>query len=160
MDLLPLILVAVVIAGMAYLGIRQNRESARNGPLRDEIAGRVCFETPLDHVNKLGTGGFDGGTRNYWISLRGPTKLIVSTDSFMISAPQALREFVFAGHESSIEFSQEPSRGITGITHDWIIISGQSGGRPVQLAIRRKDSLQEIWNALAGTGAALLRSPS
>jgi hypothetical protein len=39
---------------------------------------------------------------------------------------------------------------------DWIIITGQAGGRQVQLAITRTDGLQEIWNALARTGTALV----
>ena len=38
--------------------------------------------------------------------MRGPKRLIVGTDAFMISAPQALCEFVFTGRESSIAFTQ------------------------------------------------------
>jgi hypothetical protein len=111
----------------------------------------VCFETTLDRVSKFGTGGFDG-TRGYWIPLRGPKRLIVGTDAFMVSAPQALREFVFTGHESSIEFARMPFRLAT---RDCIVITGQVGGRQVQLAITQ-DNLPDIWQALAGTGAALM----
>ncbi len=76
--------------------------------------------------------------------------MIVGTDAFMMSAPQALREFVFIGRESSIAFSQAPSRLVD---RDWIVITGQAGGREIQLAITR-DNLLEVWQALAGTGAA------
>jgi hypothetical protein len=53
---------------------------------------------------KLGSGGF-GGTR-YWYTQKGPKRLIVGADAFMISAPQALSEFVFTGAESSIALTR------------------------------------------------------
>lgn len=71
----------------------------------------------------------------------------------MVSAPQALREFVFRGRESSIALSQMPSLLVA---RDWIVITGQAGGRQVQLAITKKEGLPDIWLALAGTGAALV----
>jgi hypothetical protein len=80
--------------------------------------------------------------------VRGPKRLIVGTDAFMISAPQALREFVFRGPESSIAFGQAVN------PDDCIMIAGQADGRQVQLAIAG-DNLQDIWQALAATGAAL-----
>lgn len=148
MDLLPRVLIPLLIlGGIVYLFTRRNRERDRNAPLRGEIAARVCFETALDRVSILGTGGF-GGTRGVWISVRGPKRLIVGTDAFMISAPRALREFVFRGPESSITFSQAVN------PDDCIMIAGQADGRQVQLAITG-DSLRDIWQALAGTGAAL-----
>jgi hypothetical protein len=69
----------------------------------------------------------------------------------MISLPGASREFVFTGRESSIAFSQARSRLAE---RDWIVITGEAGGRQVQLAITKKSGLLEIWQALAGTGAA------
>jgi hypothetical protein len=70
----------------------------------------------------------------------------------MIDASQAFREYVFAGRDSSIAFSQEPSRlGSRG----WIVIAGQVRGRQVRLAVTR-DDLPEVWQALAGTGVAQL----
>ena len=80
---------------------------------------------------------------------QGPKRLIVGTDAFMICAPQALREFVFRGHESSIAFGQAVN------PDDCLMITGQAGGRHVQLAITG-NNLQGIWQALAGTGAALV----
>jgi hypothetical protein len=85
-----------------------------------------------------------------WISLRGPKRLVVGTDAFMVSAPQALRDYVFTGRESSIALSQAPSRLVN---RDWIVITGQDRGRQVQLAITR-DDLPELWQALARTGVA------
>ncbi len=149
MDFLALLLPLLIIGGIAYMFMRRNRERARNTPLRGEIEACVCFETILDRVSILGTGGF-GGIRGQWFPLRGPKRLIVGTDAFMMSAPQALREFVFIGRESSIAFSQAPSRLVD---RDWIVITGQAGGREIQLAITR-DNLLEVWQALAGTGAA------
>jgi len=150
----PLLIVPLIIGGWMYLFRRQSRERVTNAPLRSEIEAQVCFETRLDRARVLGSGGF-GGTRGYWISLRGPKRLTVGTDAFMISAPQALREFVFTGHETSIAFSQAPS----GLGHrDWIVITGPVGGRQVQLAITR-DNLPDVWQALAGTGAALEPQP-
>jgi hypothetical protein len=149
MDLLPQVLIPLlIIGGIVYLFTRRNRERARNAPLRGEIEAQVCFETALDRASILGTGGF-GGTRGVWIPLRGPKRLVVGTDAFMVSAPQALREFVFRGPESSIAFGQAVN------PDDCIMITGQAGGRQVQLAITR-DNLPDIWQALAGTGAALV----
>ena len=84
--------------------------------------------------------------------MRGPKRLIVGTDTFMISAPQALREFVFTGRESSIALTQM-GFGPTG--QDWIVIKGLAGGGEVQLAIAAHGNLTDVWQALAGTGAAL-----
>jgi hypothetical protein len=148
-DLLPEVLIPlVIIGGLVYMFMRQNRERAGNAPLRDEIAARVCFETTLDRASFLGTGGF-GGTRGVWIRLRGPKRLTVGTNAFMVSAPQALSEFVFRGSESSIAFGQAVNRD------DCIMITGQAGGRQVQLAITG-GNLPDIWQALAGTGAAFV----
>ena len=138
----------MIIGVLVYIFMRQNRERARNAPLRDEIAAGVCFETTLDRASFLGTGGF-GGTRGVWIRSRGPKRLVVGTDAFMVSAPQALSEFVFRGSESSIAFGQAVS------PDDCIMITGQAGGRQVQLAITG-GNLPDIWQALAGTGAAFV----
>jgi hypothetical protein len=147
MDLLPEVLIPlVIVGGLVYMFMRQSRERAGNAPLRDEITARVCFETTLDRASFLGTGGF-GGTRGVWIRLRGPKRLIVGTDAFMVSAPQALSEFVFRGSESSIAVGRAWN------PDDCIMITGPAGGRQVQLAITG-GNLPDIWQALAGTGAA------
>jgi hypothetical protein len=148
------VVTAAVLCGIAYLSVRSNRERARNAPLRAEIEAQVCFETPLSRVRVLGTGGF-GGTRGMWISVRGPKRLIVGTDAFMISAPQAPRKYAFTGRESSIALSQAPSRLVN---RDWIVITGQDYGRQVELAITR-DNLSELWQALARTGVAQTGEP-
>jgi hypothetical protein len=144
----PLVGLAIIASGWVYMVKRRDRERAGNAPLRGEIEARVCFETRLDRVSILGTGGFRG-TRGYWISFRGPKRLVVGTNAFMISMPQALREYVFTGCESSMTFSQMPS-GLA--ARDWIVITGQAGGRQVQLAITNKERLPDIWQALVGTG--------
>jgi hypothetical protein len=148
--LLPLLGVLAIIAGWVYMFRRQDRERARNAPLRAEIEAQVCFETTLYRASKLGTGGFRG-TPGQWIPLRGPKRLTVGTGAFMISAPQALCEFVFAGRESSIAVTRAPSRLAE---RDWIVITGPAHGGQVQIAITQ-DNLPDIWRALAGTGAAL-----
>ena len=151
MNSLPPLITALAIIGVAvYLFMRRNGERAANAPLRGEIAGKVCFETILYRASIFKTAGF-GGTRSQWIPLRGPKRLIVGTDAFMVSAPLALREFVFRGSESSIAFSQGPSRVVS---RDWIVTSGQKGGRQVQLAITKEGGMPEIWQALAEAGAA------
>jgi hypothetical protein len=83
--------------------------------------------------------------------LHGPKRLTVGTDAFMVSAPQAGREFVFTGRDSSIALSQAPSRVVT---RDWIVVTRQVGDRQLRLAITR-DNLPEVWQALAGTGVTL-----
>jgi hypothetical protein len=145
--LLQVLTPLLILGGIVYLYTRRNRERDRNASLRGEIEARVCFETALERVSILGTGGF-GGTRGVWIPVRGPKRLIVGADAFMISAPQALREFVFRGSESSIAFHQA-------VNDDRIMITGQADGRQVQLAITR-GNLLGIWQALAGTGAAVV----
>jgi hypothetical protein len=149
MDLIPQVLIPlVIIGGFVYMFLRRNRERAGSAPLRGEIEGQVRFETIINRASILGTGGF-GGTRGVWVRLRGPKRLIVGTDAFMVSAPQALREYVFRGSESSIALGQAVNLG------DCIIITGPTGGRQVQLAITGA-SLPDIWQALAGTGAVLV----
>jgi hypothetical protein len=153
MDLLPQILVSVVIVGgIAYFYVRRNRERTANAPLRGQIEAQVRFETILDRVSVLGTGGF-GGTRGRWLPVRGPQRLIVGTDAFMVSTPQALREYVFTGREASIAYTRMPS-GLVGRARDWIVITGQASGRPVQVAIAQVN-LRDIWQALAGAGATI-----
>jgi hypothetical protein len=95
MDLLPQILVPLAIFGViAYLLMRRNRERAGNAPLRGQIEAQVRFETALDRASVIEPGGF-GSTRGRWIPVHGSKRLIVGTDAFMVSAPQALREYVF-----------------------------------------------------------------
>ena len=145
------VILATIVCVAAGLVIRRNRTHARNAPLRSAIEAQVCSETALSRVCKLGTGG-RGGTRGVWIDVRGPKRLIVGTDAFMISAPQALREFVFTGRESSIALTQLRF-GPAG--RDWIVITGLADGSQVQLAITTDGNLMDAWQALAGTGAAL-----
>jgi hypothetical protein len=123
-------------------------------PLRNDIEWQATFQTRLYRVSVLGTGGF-GGTRGVWIPVRGPKWLTVGTDSFMVSAPQALREWVFTARESSIARSQAPSRFVT---RDWIVITRHTAGREARLAVTC-DDLSEAWQALAGTGVALAPAP-
>jgi hypothetical protein len=150
MNPLPVVFTFAVMCGILVLFTRHNRERPSNAPLRAEIQAGTRFETRLDRVRILGRGGFEG-TRGQWISIRGPKRLAVGADAFMVSVPQAhLHEFVFTGRESSIRFSQEPSRLFQ---RDWIVIAGQAGGRQVELAITKKAGLPDIWRALAGTGA-------
>jgi hypothetical protein len=150
MNLLPVLTAVVILGGILYLFIRRNNERTANAPLRSEIRAQVRFATTLDHVSIFGTGGL-GGTRGQWIRLRGPKRLVVGADAFMVTLPQARREFVFPGREAAIRYSQEPSRLAP---HDWIVITGQLRGRMVQLAITKNAGLPEIWQALVGTGAA------
>ena len=145
------LVLAVILCVAVALLIRRNREHTMNAPLRSEIKAQVCFATALRRARILGTGGF-GGTRGIWIDLRGWTRLTAGTDAFIISAPQALREFAFTGRETSISLTQMrfgPAK------RDWIVITGADDGRKVQLAIMPKN-LADTWNALAATGAALI----
>jgi hypothetical protein len=139
-----------IFSVIVYLFVRRNRERDGNAPLRNEIEARASFRAPLNGASILGTGGF-GGTRGMWIPLRGPKRLTVGTDAFMVSAPQALREYVFTGRDSSIALSQAPS-GI--VNRDWIVVTREDGDRQLRLAIT-SDNLPEAWQALAGTGATL-----
>jgi hypothetical protein len=151
LNLLPAVLMPVLITGgWVYVFARRNRERVANAPLSGKIKAQVVFETTLYRASILGTGGL-GGNRGYWFSLRGPKRLIVGIDAFLITAPQALREFVFAGRECSIAFSRM-SAGPVGRDRDWIVITSQVNGRQVDLAITQ-DNLMDIWQALAGTGA-------
>jgi len=152
------VVTGAVLCVIAYLFVRRNRERAGNAPLRtggvplrNGIEARESFRTPLYRASVLGTGGF-GGTRGMWIPLRGPKRLTVGSDAFVVSAPLAGREYAFAGRESSIALSQAPSLLVN---RDWIVITAPAGGRQVRLAITR-DNLPELWQALAGTGAKLV----
>lgn len=150
MAAIPIVMPFVIIGGILFLFMRQSRERAMNAPLRDAIQGQAHLSTRLDYVSILGQGGFRG-TPGMWIRVQGPKRLVVGADAFMISMPQALREYVFTGCESSIAISQTPSRLAK---RDWIIITGQPGGRKLRIAITKKEGFPEIWQALAATGAA------
>jgi hypothetical protein len=150
MNPLSILFAVVVIGGLLYLFVRQNRERTSNAPLRGKIQAQVRYSTTLDHASILGTGGFHG-TRGQWIRFKGPKRLVIGTDAFMLSLPQALREYVFTGNETTIAYSQAPS-GLR--VRDWIVITGQARDRQVHLAITHKQRLPEIWQALADTGAA------
>ncbi|HUC26845.1 MAG TPA: hypothetical protein VMA73_29455 [Streptosporangiaceae bacterium] len=161
MDLRPLAMVAQ--AGIAFAlmwgGTRiwLNRQRAKTSGLRSEIEAHVCFETTLARASLLGTRGYTGlgGTRGQWLPMQRPRRLIVGTDAFIFSAPNALKEYAFRGHDCSIAYSQAPSKFVT---RDWIIITGQAGRRPVQLAIS-DDNLPEIWQALTDAGVAYGHGP-
>ena len=71
----------------------------------------------------------------------------------MISVPQALREFVFSGRESSISLTQ---MRFGPVGRDWIVIRDLADGSQVQLAVTAPVNLMDAWQALAGTGAALM----
>jgi hypothetical protein len=144
-----------ILGGLGYLAMRRRRERDGNAPVRDAIDGQVTFQVPLRRASVLGTGGF-GGTRGWWISLRGPKRLTVGTDAFMVSAPQALREFVFIGRDTSIALSRAPS-GVA--DREWIVITRRGGGREQRVAITA-DNLSAVWQALAGTGATPTLAPA
>jgi hypothetical protein len=154
MELLrPLALVAQVSVAVVLIwaGTRLaiNRRRARTAGLRSAIAAQLRFETTLDaaRVYRMTTFGRDG---HAWFSMQGPRRLIVGTDAFIFSAPNALREYAFRGCECCISLSQAPSSLF--VKRDWIVITGPAGGRQVQLAISN-DNLSEIWRALAAAGA-------
>jgi hypothetical protein len=147
---MELVVALAIPCAIAYLFVRRNRERDGNAALRSEIEAQVSFRAPLNRASVLGTGGF-GGTRGIWIPVRGPKRLTVGTDAFMVSAPQALREYVFTGRDSSIALSQAPSRIVN---RDWIVVTRQDGGRQLRLAITT-ENLPEVWQSLAGTGVSL-----
>jgi hypothetical protein len=142
------VITLAIPCGILYLIARRNRDRNENAPLRDEIEAEASLRMPLHRASVLGTGGF-GGARDRWIPLRGPKRLTVGADGFVVSAPQALREFAFAGRDSSIEVSRAPSRIVN---RDWIIMTPRDGGRSLAIT---SDNLPEVWQALAATGATL-----
>jgi hypothetical protein len=158
MNLLRLLAIAAQAAialGVVWLSTRLwlSRQRSRNTEWRSEIQTHTRYETSLRHARLLMTGGLGG---KMWADLQGPRRLIVGTDAFVFSAPNALKEFVFSGPECSIAHSQLPSGFVQ---RDWIVITGQANGRQVQIAIS-DDNLPEIWQALTGTGVAYGHGPA
>jgi hypothetical protein len=142
------VLFALAIAVLAAFALlQQHRERVRDAPLRAEITAEARFEMTLDRVRFWWTRG--SRDRGRWVRIRnGPMRLVVSPDAFMVRTPGAV--YVFRGCESSIEFSQEPSRSAS---RDWIVITTEQGDRQLQVAVSKKGSMQEVWRVLAGTGA-------
>jgi hypothetical protein len=149
MDLLRLLTIWAplgIIAALMWMGARTslNRLSGRNAELRSEIEAQVRFASPLDRARIHRSGG------RGWLPVRGPVRLVVGTDAFIFSAPRAFGECAFRGTECSIKVSRAPARFGD---RDWIVITGQDGGRRVQLGISHRN-LMAVWQALAATGAA------
>jgi hypothetical protein len=142
---------------LAARRVSRNRQRAAVAPqLRGEIEAQECFIMPLHDVSIFGPGRFAGSLR-HWVPLPAPRRLIVGTDAFIVSVPNAGHgaggpEVVFRGCECSIAYNQAPS--CLG-KRDCIVITGQARRRQVQLAITH-DNLRDIWHALATTGAALV----
>jgi hypothetical protein len=144
---LPVLFVLAIAVLFAFALLQQHRERVRDAPLRAEITAEARFEMTLDRVRYWWTGG--SRDRGRWIRVRnGPMRLIVSPDAFMVRTPGAV--YVFRGSETTIEFSQEPSRSAS---RDWMVITTQNGDRQLRIAVSKKGSMQEIWRVLAGTGA-------
>jgi hypothetical protein len=150
---LVLAVILCVLCVAAGQFVQRNRELARYAPLRDEIQAQVCFETALGlgRTCILRRGGL-AAPRGYWQTVTGQARLTVGAHAFMLFAPRALSEYAFTGCETSIALTQMRS-GPAG--REWIVITGPSDGRQVQLAIM-PDNLPGTWNALLGTGAALV----
>jgi hypothetical protein len=149
MDLLRLLATACIAYALIWAGTRiwLNRRRGRTAGLRGEIETQACFTTTLDGASIRGKGFGGGG----WLPMQRPQRLIVGPDAFIFSAPNSLKEYVFRGSDYTIAFSEAPSRFVK---RDWIVITGQSGGRNIQLAVSHREKLHEIWQALARTGAA------
>lgn len=158
MNLLRLLAIAAqagLAFGLLWISTRVwlRRQRARNAGWRSEIETHASYETTLRHARLLMRNGL-GATR--WADLRGPRRLIVGTDAFIFSAPNALKEYVFSGPQCSIAYSQNPS----GFVHrDWIMITGQADGRPIQLAIS-DENLPEIWQVLTDAGVTYGHGPA
>jgi hypothetical protein len=153
MDLLRLLVMlapVVIIGTLMWVGVRV-WPYPRTASLRREVEAQVCFATALGRASVLRMSGITG-TGSRWYPVRGPIQLTVGTSAFLVFAPQAVRQFAFRGSECSIAISQAPSRSFRS---DWIVITGLSGGRPLQLAIA-PGNLPEVWQALAAAGAAQL----
>ena len=143
-----------------FLFMRQNRERTANAPLRGEIQVGVFRRRDLimpacSARADLGVPAARGS------ALRGPKRLIVGADAFMISCPRPSANMYLPDASHPSRFSQAPSRIVQ---RDWIIITGQVGGRQVQLAITKKAGLPKSAGACrnrrsAGLGPRWLRPP-
>ena len=107
----------------------------------------MCFETSLSRARVLGTGGF-GGTRGMWISLRGPKRLTVGADAFVVSSPQALREFR-SGIRTCERGRQRRARNGRGSLHELQRqrAAGEPDERPQQRE-RRREMVAEVRSVL------------
>ena len=62
-------------------------------------------------------------------------------------------EYFFMARETSVELNRPIPRIYGTDTPAWIIVRGWQGGKKIQLTIRQKNDLLDIWNVLTAAGA-------
>ena len=151
------VLVTVVVAGLLLMFGRIWLRLRRQAPLRREIRARdITFRAVLDRVYVIEPGTPPGS--DFEVPISSPVELIVRGDAFEVSSARPLGrvmglEYFFRARETSVELNRPIPRIYGTDTPPRIIVRGWQGGKKIQLTIRQKNDLLDIWNALTEAGA-------
>ena len=155
--LMQYVLTAIVIAGLSLIYGRIWFRRRRETPLRREIRARyITFRAILDRVYVIEPGTPPGS--DFEVPISSPVELIVRGDAFEVSSARPLGrvmglEYFFRARETSVELNRPISRIYGTDTPPRIIVRGWQRGKKIQLTIRQKNDLLDIWNALTEAGA-------
>jgi len=156
-SLMQYVTLGIVVAGLSLVCGQIWLRRRRVTPLRREIRARdITFRAALDRVYVIEPGTSPGS--DFEVPISSPVELIVRGDAFEVSNARPLGrvmglEYFFRARETSVELNRPIPRIYGMDTPPRIIVRGWQGGRKIQLTIRQKNDLLEIWNALTAAGA-------
>jgi hypothetical protein len=151
------VMVAIVAAVLSLVYGQVWLRRRRVAPLRREIRARdITFRAALDRVYVMEPGM--SPSSDFEVPISSPVELIIRGDAFEVSYAGPLGrvmglEYFFRARETTVELNRPIPRIYGTDTPPRIIVRGWQGGRRIQLTIRQKNDLLEIWNALTAAGA-------
>jgi hypothetical protein len=156
-SLMQYVMVAIVAAGLSLVCGQIWLRRRRVTPLRREIRARgITFRAALDRVYVIEPGMSPGS--DFEVPISSPVELIIRGDAFEVSSARPFGrvmglEYFFMARETSVELNRPIPRIYGTDTPPRIIVRGWQGGKKIQLTIRQKNDLLDIWNALTAAGA-------
>ena len=151
------VMVAIVVVVLSLVCGQVWLRRRRVAPLRREIRARdITFRAALDRVYVMEPGMSPGS--DFEVPISSPVELIIRGDAFEVSHAHPLGrvmglEYFFRARETTVELNRPIPRIYGTDTPPRIIVRGWQGGRRIQLTIRQKNDLPDIWNALTAAGA-------
>jgi hypothetical protein len=150
----PILLAAIVLVGFIVIFIRVRQQGSRLLPVRQAAsAEHVALRT--DVQVKVQLRGLRRGRAAWSSKTLGAMQLTIGTATVWLTtrpegAGRALgSEWFFNARETQIERSRLPNDPLH---REWIILTGDSGGRSAKVAVKPAAPADEVWNALLHAG--------